>query len=124
METIFDIRNDKKTKFIQDRIKNGELSYRTKWGLYGTDEWFNNLQKDNLIVTIQGTISKLINTGHNDFPEFEIESGTEKFQFERLGLEKYYQIGKKIKVEATKGMNINPISGFENSLSPLIIVTI
>lgn len=124
MKTIFDIRNDNKTKVIQERIKNGELSYRTKWGLYGTNEWYNNLQNDNLIVTIKGTISKLINTGHNDFPEFEIECGNEKFQFERVGLEKHYQIGKKIKVEATKGMYINPMSGFENSLIPLIIIII
>ncbi len=121
MEIIFDIREDKRTNLIQERIKKGDKSYRTNWGLFGTDDWLDNLHNDNLIILIQGTISKLIMTGHNDFPEFEIESGTEKFQFERLGLDKYYQIGRKISVQAIKGMYINPMSGFENSLTPLII---
>ena len=121
MKVIYDIRTGMRTPLIQSMIKEGRSGFRTKWGLYGTEEWLDNLKNHDLIETLEGNISKLLMAGHNDFPVFEIDDGKQKFQFERLGLEENYQVGKKIKVQAIKAMYINPISGFENSLTPIII---
>lgn len=45
----------------------------------------------------------------------ETDEGT--FQFERLGDESEYQIGKTIRVEVIMEKYIMPISGFEDSLT-------
>lgn len=120
--TIFDALYDKtRTPIIQSKIRSGKSKFRTNWGLYGTEDWLNNLKKDGLIIYLNGKITNLIMTGHNDFPEFEMETDEGTFQFERLGDESEYQIGKSIRVNAIKRKYIMPISGFEESLTPVRI---
>jgi len=122
MTIIFDATNDKtRTPIIQSKIRLGKSEFRTNWGLYGTEDWLNNLRKDGLIISLNGEITNLLMTGHNDFPEFEMETDEGIFRFERLGAENKYQIGKIIKVEAIKGKYIMHISGFEDNLTPVRI---
>jgi hypothetical protein len=122
MKKVFSVLTDKeRTPIIQKRIKVKTSGFRTKWGMYGTEKWFNSLKSDGLIQEIDGSISELLMTGHNDFPEFRIESELGEFQFERLGNNSFYVVGKRVKIKALKNMYINPTSGIENSLVPIII---
>jgi len=122
MKEIFNVITDQvRTPIIQKRTKMKVAGFRTKWGMYGTREWIENLINDNLIQEIDGRISELLMTGHDDFPEFKISNGSETYQFERLGDIKTYEVGKRIKVKAVKTKYVQPTSGFEESLQPLII---
>ncbi|MGM0588950.1 MAG: hypothetical protein ACQETE_11070 [Bacteroidota bacterium] len=121
MKVVFDVRTDSGTPSIQKRIKEGLSGFRTKWGLYGTDDWWENLNTNNLIEIIEGEISDVYMSGHNDFPEFEVDTGNQKFSFERRGDIRAYEVGKKIKVEAVRNEYISPMSGLEGSLNPMVI---
>ncbi len=125
MKVIYDILNDsERTKAVRQQIKSGKIAYRTKWGMFGTSEWINNLKNDNLIEIIEGKISRLYFSGHNDFAEFEIDNEVSKFNFERLGIEEFYKIGLNIRIECTRAKYILPISGFEESLTALKITVL
>ncbi len=93
-------------------------------GMFGTSEWINNLRNDNLIETIEGKISSLYFSGHNDFAEFEIDNGVSKYNFERLGNEELYKIGLDFRIECVKAKYILPTSGLEELFTPLIITII
>lgn len=122
MKVIYDVRTDNsRTSLIQKRIKEVQSGFRTKWGLYGTDEWWENLNENNLVEIIEGTISDIYMSGHNDFPEFEVNTGDQKFSFERLGDIKAYEIGKKIKIYTVPNKFVNPMSRLEDTLCPMII---
>lgn len=44
-------------------------------GLFGSTEWRQALERGEIeIHTVEGVISKVYMSGHNDFPEFKIES--------------------------------------------------
>ena len=121
MKVIYNILESEDNKRTQDIIRKGKSGYRIKWGLYGTIEWFNNLRADNLIECINGKISRITMTGHNDFPMVEIDNGVNNFQFQVLGNEILYKPGLTIKIECIKNKYISPSSSLEELLIPLII---
>jgi hypothetical protein len=122
MIVVYDLREHKKEIIcIQDKIKQGLSGYREKWGLFGTPEWFENIENDNLIETIDGVISDVYMGGHNDFPMFSIFDGKSTYQFEIKGAEKFYLKGKKIHFEGVRNEIIRPSSGLEKLLIPLKI---
>lgn len=99
MITVYDLKEKKEDiAKIQKEIKKGSSGYRTKWGLYGSSEWFVNIKNDNLIITIKGHISDVIMGGHNDFPMFRVFDGKNSYEFERIGKDKFYIKGKKIQL--------------------------
>ncbi len=111
MITVYDLRNDHNDiKRIQSIIKEGRTPYRTKWGLYGTQNWWDALEKESLIQRLYGKISDIYMSGHNDFPEFEITTGRKKYAFPRIGKDKYYKIGKEVEVECIECQYILPSS--------------
>jgi hypothetical protein len=122
MKTIYDVLdNIQRTKLIQQNIKKGKTAFRTRWGMYGTPDWMNKLRDDNLIEIIEGKISNLYYSGHNDFAEFEIDNGVSKYNFERLGNKIDYKIGLKLYIECIRAKYILPTSGLEELLTPLKI---
>lgn len=68
--------------------------------LIGTKEWFQATE-DGLLSkeTIRGTISKVYMSGHNDWPEFEMENESGKSTWTREGNDKLYQVGKLIEID-------------------------
>lgn len=74
MKVIYSVLNSPVTKFVQERIAGGARGFRSRWGLYGTTEWFTNLKRDGQLEVINGEITKLFMAGHNDFPMFEVYS--------------------------------------------------
>ncbi|MFN8278211.1 MAG: hypothetical protein U0T84_12070 [Chitinophagales bacterium] len=68
--------------------------------LVGTKEWFlatedGRLQKE----TLTGRITKVYMSGHNDWPEFEIESKEGLSTWTREGNDSLYQVGKLIEID-------------------------
>jgi hypothetical protein len=68
--------------------------------LVGTKEWFlatedGRLPKETLI----GRISKVYMSGHNDWPEFELESKDGLSTWTREGDDSLYQVGKFVEID-------------------------
>jgi hypothetical protein len=122
MVTVYNLKNERsEINRIQRQIKNGVSGYRTKWGMFGTSDWFENIKNNNLIESIDGEISEVFMAGHNDFPMFRIFDGYSTYEFERIGREKFYKKGKKIHLEGIRNENIRPSSGLEKWIVPIKI---
>jgi len=122
MIIIYKLTDDKSNLIqIQSIIKNGLSGYRTKWGLYGSSDWFEKIRTENLIETIEGVVSSIYFSGHNDFQMFSVYDGNITVDFELIGKEQYYKIGKKINIECIRNKYVRPTSGLEKLLIPLKI---
>ncbi|MBD8490995.1 hypothetical protein IFO69_19740 [Echinicola sp. CAU 1574] len=68
--------------------------------LIGTKEWFRATEDGRLSKeTIRGTISKVYMSGHNDWPEFEMENESGKSTWTREGNDKLYQVDKLVEID-------------------------
>lgn len=68
--------------------------------LIGTKEWFLATEDGRLSKqTIHGIISKVYMSGHNDWPEFELEDESGKSTWTREGNDKLYQVGKQVEID-------------------------
>ena len=68
--------------------------------LIGTKEWFQATEDGRLSKeTIRGTISKMYMSGHNDWPEFEMENESGKSTWTREGNDQLYLVGKLIEID-------------------------
>ena len=107
MITVYDLRDDsEEIERVQAIIKDGPTRYRTRWGLFGTDDWFEKLRSEGLISELNGEISRVYMSGHNDFPEFEIVCDGETYSFPRIGDDEHYVIGGKVIIECLANENL------------------
>ena len=102
MKKIYDLRDDKRTiKLIQDATLNTKnFGLKPEYGLFGSEEWWEAIE-DGAIPkkVLEGIISRVYMSGHNDFPEFEVTAlDNNKTSWERRGHDKYYVLGRKIKI--------------------------
>lgn len=68
--------------------------------LIGSKEWFQATEDGRLSKeTIRGTISKVYMSGHNDWPEFEMENESGKSTWTREGNDQLYLVGKLIEID-------------------------
>jgi len=103
LKQIYNLKNDsRRIKIIQEASldKNSYAGYKTENGLlFGTKEWFNAIEKGMIpIHTIKGIISRVYMSGHNDYPEFEIESNEGKTTWTREGIDAAYKVGSSIEL--------------------------
>lgn len=103
LKQIYTLKNDfRRIKMIQEASlnKNSYSGYKIENGLlFGTKEWFNAI--GNGIIPkhiIKGVISRVYMSGHNDYPEFEIESNEGKTTWTREGIDAAYKVGKNIEL--------------------------
>lgn len=103
LKQIYSLKNDfGLIKRIQEASldKNFYAGYKIENGLlFGTKEWFNAIE--NGIIpkhTNKGLISSVYMSGHNDYPEFEIENNEGKNTWTRKGIDEAYQVGKYIEL--------------------------
>jgi len=103
LKEIYNLKNDHdRIKLIQDasadpsrriglKIENGLL--------FGTKEWFNAIDSG-IIETHNenGIISKVYLSGHNDYPEFELENNGITTTWTRVGVDDAYVVGKNVEV--------------------------
>jgi hypothetical protein len=68
--------------------------------LFGSKDWWDAI-KNGVIPKhkIVGVISRVYMSGHNDWPEFEIESIGEKTTWTRVGVDSFYKVGRKVILE-------------------------
>jgi len=98
---IYNFKNDrKKIELLQNSAKEKIPPYfRTKWGLVGSDAWWEKIESNNLIKLKTGKVRDILIEGHGDFPVLEFFDGKEVY---KIPLEK--------KMDAVKkGKNIEVI---------------
>jgi hypothetical protein len=103
-ETAYKFKDDKETiKRLQEVSSDPESNYGLKVEnglLVGTKEWFHATEDGRLLKeTLTGRISKVYMSGHNDWPEFEIESKEGFSTWTREGNDKLYQVGKLVEID-------------------------
>ncbi len=98
IEEIYNLRNDiKRIIAIQEASKNkiSQFGFKIENNvLFGTNEWFDLVNQGviNKFI-IKGEITNIFLSGHNDFPEFEIQNKTGKSIWPRFGDLTKYSIG-------------------------------
>lgn len=103
LKSIYNIKNDKRLIEIIQEASNDKKSYagyKIENGLlFGTKEWFDAIEQGIIPkYIIKGVISSVYMSGHNDYPEFEIENSKGKTIWTRVGHDAAYQIGKSIEL--------------------------
>ncbi len=101
MLKIYDLHHDKRAvKLIQDATLNTEdFGFKQEHGLFGSREWWQAIEQEMIpMKRIEGIISRVYMSGHNDFPEFEVISAEGKTSWERKGNDRYYVVGKRTKI--------------------------
>src|SRR5664280_1126737 len=69
-------------------------------GLFGSDEWWRAVSSGVLEThKVEGRISRVYMSGHNDFPEFEVDDGSSRTQWERRGDDDWYVVGRRVRVD-------------------------
>jgi len=89
-----------------NRLQKASKDKKSEYGLkienellIGTQKWFRAI--DNGLIkkySIRGTITKVYMSGHNDYPEFEMECNGEKSTWTREGKDELYKQGKEIEL--------------------------
>ena len=97
-QTAYKFKDDKEAiKRLQEVSSDPESNYGLKVEnglLVGTKEWFHATENGRLLKeTLTGRISKVYMSGHNDWPEFEIESKDGFSTWTREGNDKLYHVG-------------------------------
>ncbi len=101
MIKIYDLRHDRRTiTLIQDATLNTEdCGLKLEQGLFGSQEWWQAIEQGVIPKKqIEGVISRVYMSGHNDFPEFEVTSETAKTNWERKGNDTYFVVGRRAKI--------------------------
>jgi hypothetical protein len=69
-------------------------------GLFGSEDWWKSVESGAIPVLVtEGMITRLYMTGHNDWPEFEIDSHGQKSSWTRRVDLNAYHPGKQVRVE-------------------------
>lgn len=99
---VYTLKDDiNKISAIQNAtLKTNHSGLSMDYGLFGTDDWWHAIEQGLLAKkTIEGVISRIAMTGHGEnYPEFEIESSDGKTRWTREGEDKYYIVGKKVRL--------------------------
>ena len=119
MKNIYSLKDDSHSiKLIQDATLNTEkYGIVSEHGLFGSDEWWSAIENKAIeLKIIEGLISKVYMSGHNDFPQFDINSNGNVTSWERMGIDDFYKVGAKVKLEY-----VQVKSRFNNSYHPHVV---
>jgi hypothetical protein len=103
LKSIYNLRgDDRRIRIFQEASidKNSYVWYKVINGLlFGTKEWFDAIEHEIIPkYLVKDIISKVYMSGHNDYPEFEVENSEGKTVWTRLGYDAAYQVGKKVEL--------------------------
>src|SRR4030095_7184351 len=98
LQTIYNLKDDKQKIAQTQRVSiDKSLPFGLKIEnnlLFGSDEWFAAVENGEIKNhRITGKISKVYMSGHNDWPEFEIENEEGKTSWTREGTDSAYAVG-------------------------------
>lgn len=119
MIEVYSLKNDaRRISDVQNaRLNTKKYGIISEHGLFGTDEWWRAIESGKIeAISISGVISKVYMSGHNDFPEFKVESEGLVTSWERKGKEELYIEGARVKLKyvLTK-------SRFDHKRSPTLL---
>jgi hypothetical protein len=99
---VYDLKDDaEKIAMIQKAtLETDHAGLKIENGLFGTKEWWESINKGLFPKRIvEGKISQVYMSGHgSNYPEFEIENSEGKTQWTREGDDKYFIVGKKVRL--------------------------
>lgn len=102
LHTVYRLEDDKRMiKILQDAsLDRGDSGLKIENNLLiGSKDWFAAISTG---ITerrsVFGTICKVYMSGHNDYPEFEIDSNGEKSRWTRDGNEELYRTNKQVEL--------------------------
>lgn len=110
---VYDLRSDQKfIEFLSEWVfgkKFGENYNQPVDGFIpGSIEWFTKIDEGQIpLHKVEGVISKVYMTGHNDYPQFDIDSNGKITSWTRKGDDTDYIIGRKVTVTYTLQELIN-----------------
>jgi hypothetical protein len=99
---IYDLKQDhRRIGLIQKAcLESKENGFITEHALFGSVDWWRAIEENVIPVhTIEGVISRVYMSGHNDYPEFEIDDGQEKTRWTREGKDEAYIVGRRVKLK-------------------------
>jgi hypothetical protein len=119
MKSIYSLKNDLRSiERIQEvTLSTDNYGIDSERGLFGSKEWWVSINNNDIeVFTLEGIISSVYMSGHNDFPEFKVTSDGDVTSWERKGNETLYKQDDKVKLEY-----VNVKNRFDNKISPLLI---
>jgi len=125
--TIYCLKDDK--KYLSD-LQNASKDLRpdigleiSEFGLIGNPDWWEAVQ-DGRIPTevVEGKVSKVYKTGHNDFPQFDIDSNGKITSWMQYGNWQYYKVGNIIKISYVLQKFKKPLKGVGDSTQVVLTV--
>jgi len=102
MQLAYDLRKDMRhIKHVQKAtLETERYGIVQDHGLFGSEDWWQAIQSGALPVqTIKGRISRVYMSGHNDFPEFEVDDGARKTSWERRGKDSLYIVERMVQLD-------------------------
>lgn len=124
LKEIYNLKKDARLIRLSQDPFDKNLRYVLKEGgglLFGTKEWFNAIETGLIHKhVIRGIISRVYMSGHNDFPEFEIESNEGKTTWMREGIDAAYKVGKSIELIYVEKASKRPLGPLV-SVPPIVI---
>jgi len=102
LRQVFDLRSAKDYIAAVQRatLETADFGLVPEPALYGSPAWWAAIEDGTLPVRqVEGTIARVYMAGHNDWPEFEIESGAELTRWTREGKDGCYAVGRRVRVE-------------------------
>jgi len=136
LKKVYDLREDVETVAL---IQKASLTTKDRGlvpehGLFGSTEWWWAIDDSVLpIVHVEGLISRVFMSGHNDYEEFEIDSGGELSSWarvtsggkggspERIAKAAMYKVGRAVHLTYVKQRFRQTLSGIPFSKSVLEI---
>ncbi|MGH8661133.1 MAG: hypothetical protein ACREUB_05145, partial [Burkholderiales bacterium] len=93
MVAVYELRRNR--RFIEQvqeaTLHRADAGIVSEHGLFGSDEWWAAIADGRLPTqSIRGHISKIYMSGHNDFPEFEVDDGGARTSWAREGDDSWY----------------------------------
>jgi hypothetical protein len=68
--------------------------------LYGSAAWWAAIEEGTIPVRqVEGTIARVFMSGHNDWPEFEMDSEGRRTRWTREGDDDFYEVGRRVRVD-------------------------
>ena len=136
LKKIYDLREDRERLALIQKatLTTKDFGLVPEHGLFGSTEWWRAIEDGALpVVRVEGYISRVFLSGHNDYEEFEIDSGGALSSWtrvtsggvgggpERIAKAAMYEVGRAVLLKYVKQRFRQTLSGIPFSRSVLEI---
>ena len=102
MGAIYDLHDD--ASFIaavqEATLTTKKYGITQEHGLFASSQWWQAIDSGVLpIQRVNGMVTRVYMSGHNDFPEFEVDDGMTKTKWQRFGDPSAYSVGAPVTIE-------------------------